>query len=100
MRSAKTNNRSRAQRARREAEREDAPRAGPPSIPHGTRIGSIHLTYHGQVVEVDILQAGDKARTHGFAFNGQPPIVMGLYRALATAGGLVARLPGRRSGFW
>lgn len=40
MRTAHTNRRSIAQRARRDADREADPRPGPPSIPHGTEMNS------------------------------------------------------------
>lgn len=100
MRFAKTKNRSIAQRARRDAEREDNPREGPPVIPHGTVIGRIVIEYRGQRVEAEILQAGEKCRTHGVRIDGGPVELMGLYRAAAVASGKVARMPSVRSDFW
>lgn len=100
MRSAHTNRRCIAQRARRDAEREQAPRPGPPSIPHGTVIGRIVIEYHGQRVEATILQAGERCRTHGVQIDGGQVQVMGLYRAAALVSGMVARVPSRRSDFW
>ena len=83
MRSAKTNNRSIAQRARRDAEREADPRPGPPRIPHGAVIGRIIVEYHGQSVEAELLQAGERCRTHGVRIGAEPIVMMGLYRAAA-----------------
>lgn len=100
MRSAQTNRRSRAQRARRDAEGEDLPERGDTLPPHGTVIGRIRIEYHGQVIEAKLLQAGDKARTHGLQFDAEPPELMGLYRAAVTAAAKLARVPGKRSGFW
>jgi hypothetical protein len=100
MRFAHTNNRSIAQRARRDAEREADSRSGPPSIPHGTVIGRIVIEYHGQRVEAEILQAGDKCRTHGIRIGGDPVVMMGLYKAAVLVASRIARVPSRRSDFW
>jgi hypothetical protein len=100
MRFAKTNRRAISQRARRDAEREGDRREGPPVIPHGTVIGRIVIEYHGQRVEVEILQAGERCRTHGVRIDGGPVELMGLYRAAALASGKVARMPSQRSDFW
>lgn len=101
MRFATINRRKIAQRARRDAEAELRPiRQGPPQIPHGTVIGRIVIEYHGQRVEAEILQAGDRCRTHGVRINGEPPRLMGLYRAAAESSSRVARVPGKRSDFW
>lgn len=100
MRTAKTNRRSLAQRARRDAEREADPRPGPPAIPHGTKIGSIVIEYHGQRVEAVILQAGDRCRTHGVSIDGAPAELMGLYAAAVATQAKLARVPSPRSDFW
>jgi hypothetical protein len=101
MRFAYTNNRRISQRARRDAEAEQRePRRGPPSIPHGTVIGSIVVTYHGQRVVAEILQAGDRARTHGVRIDGGATELMGLHRAAVRVASLVSRVPGKRSDFW
>lgn len=102
MRFAHTNRRCISQRARRDAEAEGRPvRQGPPQIPHGTVIGRILIQYHGQTVEAEILQAGDRCRTHGVRINGvMQPKTMGLYRAAAVATSKLARVPGKRSDFW
>lgn len=102
MRFAQINRRKIAQRARRDAEREDQPpRQGPPQIPHGTVIGRIVIELHGQRVEAELLQAGDRCRSHGVRVDGQLlPKVMGLYRAAAETSRLIARVPGKRSDFW
>ena len=68
--------------------------------PHGTPIGRIVIEYHGQRVEAVILQAGDRARTHGVQIGDGPVQLMGLYRAAALASAKVARVPGKRSDFW
>lgn len=99
MRFAHTNLRSIAQRARRDAERERCQRDRPPQIPHGTQIGRIVVEYHGQRVELPILQAGSKCRTHGVVVDGQTRL-MGLYKAAALATSMVSRVPGARSDFW
>jgi hypothetical protein len=96
----KTNNRSRAQRARRDAEREADPRAGPPIIPHGVEIGSITIRMHGQEVTAKLLQAGEKCRTLGVSIDGGPVELLGLYRAAVAVSAKIARMPPRRSDFW
>ena len=101
MRFAHINRRKVAQRARRDAERDDRPpRDGPPQIPHGTVIGRVVIEYHGQRVEAELLQAGDRARSHGVRIDGLVIGMMGLYRAAALASSRVARVPGKRSDFW
>lgn len=101
MRFASINRRCIAQRARRDAEAEDRPiRNGPPQIPHGTVIGRIVIEYHGQRVEAEILQAGDRCRSHGVRIDGKVVGVMGLYRAAAEVSSRLARVPGSRSDFW
>ncbi len=100
MRTAHINRRSIAQRARRDAEREAAPRDGPPTIPHGTVIGRIVIEYHGQRIEAEILQAGAKCRTHGIRIGDEPVQLMGLYRAAVMLTSRLARAPGRRSECW
>lgn len=103
MRSAHTNHRrSIAQRARRDAEAEARPiRQGPPQIPHGTVVGRIVIEYHGQRVEVELLQAGERCRSHGVRIDGaMQPEMMGLYAAAAKATARIARVPSRRSDFW
>lgn len=100
MRFAHTNNRQRAQRSRRDAERDTMPRSGPPAYIHGEQVGRVLIEYHGQRVEVVLLQAGDRCRSHGAVVDGvlQKRLV-GLYRAAALASGMVARVPGKRSEF-
>lgn len=102
MRFAATPRRQISQRARRDAEAEAIPpRQGPPQIPHGTVIGRILIELHGQRVEAELLQAGDRCRSHGVRIDGQMlPTVMGLYRAAATVSARLARVPGKRSDFW
>ena len=100
MRSAHINNRSIAQRARRDAERESNPRSGPPSIPHGTVIGRVVVELHGQRVETVLLQAGERSRTYGVCIDGAGPVPMGLYEAAARTTAKVARMPSKRSDFW
>lgn len=101
MRFAAINSRKIAQRARRDAEAEKRPpRQGPPQTPHGTVIGRIVIEYHGQRVEAEILQAGDRARSHGVRIDGPMVGVMGLYRAAAEVSSRLARVPGKRSDFW
>lgn len=100
MRSAQTNNRSRAQRARRDAEREASPRAGPPLIPHGTPIGRITIELHGQSVTATLLQAGTCCKTYGVQIEDEPIEVLGLYRAAALVSSRVPRMPSLRSDFW
>lgn len=101
MRFTNINRRRIAQRARRNAERERAvPRAGPPSIPHGTQIGRIVIEYHGQRVAATILQAGDRCRSHGVIIDGGPVALMGLYAATRAVQAKLARVPARRSDFW
>lgn len=101
MRSAHTNRRKIAQRARRDAERDAMPpRPGPDLPPHGQQIGSIVVEYHGQRVEAVILQAGSRCRTHGVSINGGPVQTMGLYRACAAVSARLGRLPSRRSDRW
>lgn len=102
MRSAYTNRRSIAQRARRDAEDEAKPiRQGPPQMPHGAVIGRIVIEYHGQRVEVELLQAGERCRSHGVRIDGaMEPTMMGLYAAAAKATARLARVPSRRSDFW
>lgn len=99
MRSAHTN-RSRAQRARRDAEREVSLHRGSPLPPHGTRIGRIVIEYHGQRVEGVLLQAGDRARTHGLVIGEASPVLCGLYAACAKLSAQLARVPGKRSTMW
>lgn len=96
----RVNNRSISQRARRDAEREAAPRNGPPSIQHGTEVGSITIRLHGQIVTATLLQAGERCRSYGVCINGGKPEMMGLYRACAAVSAEVARMPSRRSDFW
>ena len=102
MRSAYINRRSIAQRARRDAEAEAKPiRHGPPQMPHGAVIGRIVIEYHGQRVEVELLQAGERCRSHGVRIDGaMEPTMMGLYAAAAKATARLARVPSRRSDFW
>lgn len=100
MRFAKTNRRSIAQRARRDAEREGSPRQGPPTIQHGAEIGEVVIRYHGQEVRAVLYQAGERCRTHGVSIEGGPVMLMGLYAACAALSGCVARVPSRRSDFW
>lgn len=101
MRFAAINCRKVSQRARRDAEAEARPiRQGPPQIPHGSVIGRIVIEYHGQRVEAEILQAGDRCRSHGVRIDGAMVGMMGLYRAAAAATSRVARVPGKRSDFW
>ena len=100
MRSDYTNNRSIAQRARRDGEREANPRPGPPIIPHGAEVGRITIELHGQVVTATLLQAGERCRSYGVTIDGASLEVMGLYRAAALVGAKVARMPSRRSDFW
>lgn len=102
MRFAHTTRRCIAQRARRDAEAESRPiRQGPPQIPHGSVIGRVIIEYHGQRVEAEILQAGDRSRSHGVRIDGvMQPKMMGLYRVAAIATARVARVPGKRSDFW
>ncbi len=101
MRFAAINNRRIAQRARRDAEAESLPmRQGPPSIPHGTVIGRIVVELHGQRVEAELLQAGDRCRSHGVRIDGKVIGVMGLYKAACEATARIARVPGKRSDFW
>ena len=102
MRSAHINRRSIAQRARRDAEAEARPiRQGPPQIPHGAIVGRITIEYHGQRVEVELLQAAERCRSHGVRIDGvMEPKVMGLYAAAAKATARIARVPSRRSDFW
>ncbi len=102
MRFATINRRKIAQRARRDAEAELRPiRQGPPQIPHGTVIGSVVIQLHGQTVEAELLQAGDRCRSYGVRIDGKMlPKVMGLYRAAAKVSSRVALVPGKRSDFW
>lgn len=102
MRSAYTNRRSISQRARRDAEAEARPiRQGPPQIPHGAVVGRIVIEYHGQRIEVELLQAGERCRSHGVRIDGaMQPEMMGLYAAAAKATARIARVPSRRSDFW
>lgn len=100
MRSAHINNRTRAQRARRDAEREAAPRPGPPAIPHGTVVGRIVVELHGQRVETVLLQAGEHCRTYGVCIDGEEAVPMGLYAAAARTTAKVSRMTSRRSDFW
>lgn len=100
MRSAPTNRRSIAQRARRDAEREASPRSGPPCIAHGTQIGRIVIEYHGQRVEAVLLQAGSRCRSHGVSINGGPVEVMGLYAACVKMSSKLGRMPSSRSDVW
>jgi hypothetical protein len=66
--------------------------------PHGAVIGRILIEYHGQRVEAEIRQAGERCRTHGVSIAGGPVELMGLYRAAALVSARVARAPGLRSG--
>ena len=100
MRFAHINRRSIAQRARRDAEREDELRQGPPCIPQGTVIGKIVIELHGQHVEAELLQAGDRCRSHGVRIDGDVVGLMGLYAAAALVSSRIARVPGKRSDFW
>jgi hypothetical protein len=102
MRFAVINNRKIAQRARRDAEAENRPpRQGPPQIPHGTVIGNVVIKLHGQTVEAELLQAGDRCRSYGVRIDGKMlPKIMGLYRAAAEVSSCIARVPGKRSDFW
>ena len=101
MRSAHINARSLAQRARRDAEREERePRAGPPAIPHGTIVGRIVVELHGQRVETMLLQAGEHCRTYGVSIDGAEPELLGLYAAATRTTARVSRMPSRRSDFW
>lgn len=100
MRFDKTNRRSRAQRTRRDAEREAAPDRGSPLPPHGTPIGRIVIEYHGQRAEGVLLQAGDRCRTHGLVIDGAEPVLCGLYAACAAVSAKLARVPGKRSTMW
>lgn len=100
MRTAHINRRKIAQRVRRDAEREVSATRGSPLPPHGTVIGRIVVEYHGQRVEAVLLQAGDKARTHGVQIADGPIELMGLYAAAAMATGKVSRVPGKRSTMW
>lgn len=101
MRFAVINNRKIAQRARRDAEAESRPpRQGPPQIPHGTVVGRVLIELHGQRVEAELLQAGDRCRSYGVRIEGNVIGVMGLYRAAAKVSSRIARVPGKRSDFW
>lgn len=102
MRFAHTTRRQISQRARRDAEAEcRPPRQGPPQIPHGTVIGRVLIELHGQRVEAELLQAGDRCRSHGVRIDGKLlPRVMGLYRAAVEVSARIARVPGKRSDFW
>ena len=102
MRSAPINRRKRAQRARRDAEREDRPaRLGPDFPPHGTPIGRIVIELHGQRVEAVLLQAGERCRSHGVVLDGDLlPEPMGLYAAAALVSSRIARAPSSRSDFY
>jgi hypothetical protein len=63
-------------------------------------IGRIVVEYHGQRVEVDLLQAGECCRSHGVRIDGEVVGVMGLYKAAALASSKLARVPSKRSDFW
>lgn len=76
MRSAKTNRRSRAQRARRDAEAEM--REPAPAYPaHGTVVGHIEYALHGQCVRAELRSTGRHARSYGVFIAGQCVGVMG-----------------------
>ena len=100
MQSEHINNRSIAQRARRDAEMSAAPRPGPPTIPHGQVVGRITIELHGQAITATLLQAGERCRSYGICIDGAAPEVMGLYRAAAMVSARIARVPSRRSDFW
>lgn len=64
-------------------------------------IGRIVIELHGQRVEAELLQAGDRCRSYGVRIDSKMlPKVMGLYRAAAKVSSRVARVPGKRSDFW
>ena len=92
MRSAKTNKRKLAQRARRDAEAELRDPA--PQYPaHGSPVGSITFTLHGQTVNVEFLSTGKHSRTHGVRINGElRQKVMGVDRAWREASKLMPRM--------
>ena len=76
MRSAKTNRRSRAQRARRDAEAEMREPA-PAYPPHGTVVGHIEYALHGQCVRAELRSTGRHARSYGVFIGGKCVGVMG-----------------------
>ena len=92
MRYADINKRKLAQRARRDAEAELRDPA--PQYPaHGSLVGSITFTLHGQTVTVEFLSTGKHSRTHGVRINGElRQKVMGVDRAWREASKLMPRM--------
>ena len=96
MRFAKINNRSRAQRARRDAEAEERPPA-PMYPPHGTVIGKITFELYGTAVTAELLSTGKHCRTYGIRIGGTVIGVMGADRAWREVSGRVPRMLSIRS---
>jgi uncharacterized protein involved in type VI secretion and phage assembly len=68
---APTTRRSRAQRARRDAELEAwPPRPGPPIIAAGTVVGHVELCLHGQVTRCELLQIDGRSQTYRLRLDG------------------------------
>ena len=52
-------------------------------------------------VEAELLQAGERCRSHGVRIDGQiAPKLMGLYAAAALVTSRISRVPSSRSDFW
>lgn len=90
-----------AQRARRDAERDQRPpREGPPILAHGEPVGRIVLEMHGQRVEARLLATGRHCRSYGVEIDGVVLGVMDADRAWSEVSRRVARLRSPRSDFW
>ena len=91
MRSANTNRRSLAQRARRDAEREQREPA-PSYESHGRVVGSITLRLHGCETTAELLSTGKHCRSYGVMIGGRVVGVMGADRAWREVSTRVPRM--------
>ncbi len=81
MRSGKTNRRSIAQRARRDAEAELRD-PSPQYPPRGAVVGEVILRLHGHEVRAELLSTGQHCRTHAVRIGAETlPGTMGVDRA-------------------
>jgi hypothetical protein len=95
------NRRQLAQRARRDAEREQAePRPGPPIIPAGTVVGHVELCLHGRSVRAELLHIDGRCRTYRVRIGGAVIGRMGADKAWSEVSRMVPRMPSIRSEFW